>query len=322
VIHDVGGNQTCRQLATTETRWAIIVHVVSALTDDELDPRPIPGWHLPTDVSGLLEVLRETTSLGSTDAERIRSLSRLPAWRQVPGRLADELALAGLLEPASWHPTREVSNLIADNPWGSLPGSGDLVLDGDRAGALGYASWKVPSPWSGPAFTADILILLLNPGLAEDVDRGDLKNPAFRRMAWNQLSGTADFPWCKPEWIDSGGGRYWYRRLRHLIADSSAQAIASRVAVVEWVAYSSRDWVAPRAPLASQDFTQRVVQTAVSRGAAIVMIRGLRQWLSLVPELGQVRLIRTRSPRYSGLSPGNLDQVDYARLVDLLRRSP
>lgn len=212
-----------------------------------------------------------------------------------------------------------LESLVADNPWTALSTSGDLVLPGDRAGAEGYALWKTPVPWSGPAFAADVVMLLLNPGLDEEGDRRDQGYAAFRRMTREQLSGTAPFPWCSSQWGATGGGRYWEPRLRDLRHDSSPEAIATRFAVVEWVAYSSRSWVAPTALLESQLFTRRVVRHAISRGAAIVLGRGWRRWAWLVPELRDVPPIFLRSPRFVGPSRGNLNPDDYALILRRLQ---
>ena len=296
---------------------------MSALTDDQLDPRRLPlTWHFPTDLTGFLAILGRTPSFGQTDRERVGTLMSLPVWRVVPPGLASELEAAGLVESGWSARAAQTQELIADNPWQRLPEEGDLVLPGDEPAATGYALWKVPSPWSGPAFTADILILLLNPGLSEDADRADLEDPVFRRMMRLQLTGLEDLPWCQAQWEGTGAGRYWSPRLRDLIADSSRSAVAAKVAIVEWIAYSSRRWVAPRAILPSQAFTSRVLVEAIGRGAYIVLTRGRRLWISLVPELADARLITLRSPRYSGLSRGNLEAADYRSLIDLLGGAP
>lgn len=70
---------------------------MSALTDDELDPRPVPGWHLPTRLDEFLRVLRQTPTLGLNDHERVARFSETPAFRDIPDELRDDLRRAELL---------------------------------------------------------------------------------------------------------------------------------------------------------------------------------------------------------------------------------
>jgi hypothetical protein len=70
---------------------------MSALTDDELDPRPVPGWHLPTELVAFLAVLRQTPSLGRSDAARVEAFRRTPAFDEMPAALRDDLRRADLL---------------------------------------------------------------------------------------------------------------------------------------------------------------------------------------------------------------------------------
>ena len=81
-------------------RWLgrAILKGMSALTDkDELDPRPVAEWHWPTDLEGFLAVLRQPPPLGATDHERVLAFSRLPAFKNAPAGLVDDLRRAGLL---------------------------------------------------------------------------------------------------------------------------------------------------------------------------------------------------------------------------------
>lgn len=76
-----------------------ILRGMSALTDDELDPRPVPGWHLPTDLEGFLSVLRRSATLGSTDHTRVqRFIESSPAWKYAPAGLVDDLRRAELID--------------------------------------------------------------------------------------------------------------------------------------------------------------------------------------------------------------------------------
>lgn len=70
---------------------------MSALTDDELEPVRVPGWHLPTDLEGFLSFLRRSSALGTTDHARVEAFAQLPAFADMPEGLKDDLRRAELL---------------------------------------------------------------------------------------------------------------------------------------------------------------------------------------------------------------------------------
>ena len=81
-------------------RWRLgrMLRWMTALTDDELQPRPLPpGWYLPVDPERFLATLRQTPSFGSTDAERVAAFMALPAAEQMPDGLRDDLRRMELL---------------------------------------------------------------------------------------------------------------------------------------------------------------------------------------------------------------------------------
>lgn len=68
---------------------------VSALTEDELQAKPVAGWNLPNDLDELLALLRQTPSLGSTDRQRARTFLGLPAAEEMPEGLRRQLNEVG-----------------------------------------------------------------------------------------------------------------------------------------------------------------------------------------------------------------------------------
>lgn len=213
------------------------------------------------------------------------------------------------------------------NPWSATPAGPPYVLAEDAAGAGVYQLEKLPCPWSGPALTASVLMLMLNPGFSAEEDHRDLLDPRFLAMSRRQLNGVDPFPWLTPEWVTSGGGGYWNKRLRRLIEDlstnpaASRARIAERFATVDLIAYSSTSWIWPRAPLPSQAFTAQVMQSAMTRGAAIIVARSWNLWISLVPEMARYPgIIRLFNPQSPYLSPGNMTPEAYALILDRLRR--
>ncbi len=209
--------------------------------------------------------------------------------------------------------------LTRENPWVRTPGAPPYVLPGDATGAAPYRLEKIPSPWSGPAFTADVVMLLLNPGFGEQVDHQDLRDPEFVALCRAQLSGVDPFPWLLQRWSATGASGYWRPRLRHLCADVGDGAIAERFATIQWTAYASKTWEPPSAPIPSQEFTAEVVRAAIARDALIVVARSWAQWMALVPELTGAPVLRLRSPRSPFLTPGNVGDEGYRNVVKRLR---
>ena len=57
----------------------------SALTDPMIGPHvPLPGWHGPADLDGLLSMLRRSPGLGITDQDRLAAFLKLPAASDLP----------------------------------------------------------------------------------------------------------------------------------------------------------------------------------------------------------------------------------------------
>lgn len=99
-------------------------------------------------------------------------------------------------------------------------------------------------------------------------------------------------------------------KLRTLIAATSLEAVAARVFVAEIHGYHSMRF-SPKLRLPSQEYTRSLVVDALNRGAEIVVMRGLRHWLALVPELREVaELTVVRNVRNPTISPGNVATFD------------
>ncbi|MGZ5441498.1 MAG: hypothetical protein ACXW5U_07420 [Thermoanaerobaculia bacterium] len=106
------------------------------------------------------------------------------------------------------------------------------------------------------------------------------------------------------------------KKLRALIAATSLEAVAREVFVVEIYGYHSRRFSA-RLNVPSQEYTRSLVLAALTRAAGLVVMRGLRRRLALVPELRDVgALTVVRNARNPTISPGNLPNFD--RIVEVV----
>jgi hypothetical protein len=180
----------------------------------------------------------------------------------------------------------DLASLIAANPWPELPTDPPFVLPGDSVAPDLFHTELPPCPWSGPALTARVLLLMRNPSYVPSYRR-DLESNEFRRLYRAQLSGLAPFPWLDRRWAHSSdGGGYWTKLLRRVAEDVGPATVASAFATVQWSAYFSTTWPNGSAgPAASQAYAARVVRFAIDRGALVIICRARSDWLRLVPEL-------------------------------------
>ena len=84
--------------------------------------------------------------------------------------------------------------------------------------------------------------------------------------------------------------------------------------LVEYFPYRSSTW-RPVPELPSQRFGFSIVEKAIDEGKLIVVVRGRRYWLDAVPKLRQYDYIELRSPRSGHLTPNNMGQEEFDRLL-------
>ena len=113
----------------------------------------------------------------------------------------------------------------------------------------------LPVPYAGDLKKADIIILLLNPGLGASDYWGEFSVPAYRerieKTLRQDLSG-AEYPFCylDPEICWSGGFRYWEKKFHPLLSIIAKEKFngryldalrhfSTRLATVELVPYHS-----------------------------------------------------------------------------------
>ena len=164
----------------------------------------------------------------------------------------------------------------------------------------------VPEPYLGDP-NAPVVLLNMNPGYVDD-DRTVHLDRHFNNAARsNLLHGHASWPLylLDPSLPDSPGREWWRRKLSAVIAAlGSAEAVAASIFVAEVHGYHSKRFH-PSLRIPSQQYTFALVRAALKRRAHIVVMRGRRLWLHLLPELAEAPLITLRNPQNPTISPGN-----------------
>ena len=136
------------------------------------------------------------------------------------------------------------------NPWLDLPPEPPFVAPADarslarlRRLADDRSALKLdlpPQPWTGNPNTAEVFMLVLNPGFSPDdyVEFGNADYAEQWRLALSFQTRTP-FYFLDPAFSGTGGYRWWARRLRELIAEVGLEAVAQRVMCIEHFPYNS-----------------------------------------------------------------------------------
>lgn len=97
--------------------------------------------------------------------------------------------------------------------------------------------------------------------------------------------------------------------------------MASAILSIEFFPYRSDSFGCAHVRLPSQTYSFQLVESAIDRGAAIVIARGERYWFGAVPRLaGYKGRVRIRNPRSASLSLANMVDDGYGKLLGALDR--
>lgn len=213
------------------------------------------------------------------------------------------------------------------NPWKNLPKNPPYLAPCDKDMQLrdfyDLHLELLPQPFLGNPETANVLILLLNPGYTSSETTIELKSSSLQKAIRESLDPEKsrlffledDFDW-------TAGGRWWASKISSILnAGVSKEDIYRNLAVVEYFPYHSAEFnMKTDAPLPSQEYTFEAVRRAMARGATILLMRGDKWWLSAIPELADYpNKVKPNSARNAVLSEKNLGEENFAKIVNLLR---
>jgi hypothetical protein len=253
--------------------------------------------------------------------------------------------------------TETAKQLAADNPWLSIAQEIEdtgyenpnyAVHPEDRCIVEKYnasASEKhrlrlnlPPEPFQGNPLTAEVVILMLNPGFVErcNVDMynklGETDQRAFIKAKCATMS--MQDKWCVPtdEFMDNRmagiindiGENYWERKLRYVF-DAVPDA-NKKIAVINLLGYSSTKYrrIPKRAfdhgdPLLyTQVYTLRLVEWLMKQGKVLI-IRS-KKWLEVIRLEGYEKSVLLKSPLNPTVSPGNCKEGDWEKIITALTK--
>ena len=168
-----------------------------------------------------------------------------------------------------------------------------------------------PSPFEGNINTAPVVLLLANPS-SKDV--GEKKDHRAPDVDWplHGLGPNASLPLH----------RWWSMRLRQLqlATKCDMQAISRSVAAVQINPWASMSYY-PGLKLDSRYLQFLFVQSAMARGAILILMRAKAEWSDCPGLLEYEHLFETINKRCSYISPGNIEAGAWSRIVSAVVRS-
>lgn len=151
-----------------------------------------------------------------------------------------------------------------------------------------------PCPHEGNINSSPIVLLLANPGFDDNSSVDDHK---FYIDGW-PLAGLH-------ETAPSGMKDWWRPRLRVLCERYGHQYISTKVAALQVNPWASTQFDSDL-NLPSQGKMLEIAETAVQRGAILIMMRAAKFWLKSDVLRNHPLLYTTKSPRCSYLTEANL----------------
>lgn len=208
------------------------------------------------------------------------------------------------------------------NPWLDLPPEAPYVLPIDQASLIGRQDLQLealPIPYLGDPSRAKLVILLLNPGTADDAEVRSAYTANQNRLGLTFESKYPFWP-LDPEVAGTRAQTWWAPRLRAISAEVGIEVLRRHLMCIQFFPYHSRTFAAGNIRLPSQSFTVHLVRDAIQRECGIVIARGRDIWSRLVPEIAAYEhLYELANPRAVYLTPRNIRSNGFHALVRHLR---
>lgn len=185
----------------------------------------------------------------------------------------------------------------------------------------------VPVPYAGDLSKADIVILLLNPGLSYTDYYGDLGQLNYREARYKNLrqdfSDTSyPFLWLNPDFCWHSGFMWWEEKLRpilRLLAEQkykssylkALQALSRRVCMVELVPYHSSNTPSGRlirelpSATAARQYVQQVVVPEAQTGKKLLIVTRQAKIWGITQNANNIVVYDRHEARGASMSPNS-----------------
>jgi hypothetical protein len=182
-----------------------------------------------------------------------------------------------------------------------------------------YSDVLLPDPYIG-SLNSKLMLLALNPGLS-DSDFDVHKNTNYIEHHWKNINQTElDYPfyYLNPK-LDCPGTHWWHNKLKWIIQDLNLKNVANNICCLQLTPYHSVRFKRNPKQLHTQSFIAHTLKEHIKKGYPIVIMRSKKLWVELVPELGTYQnAFLLRNPRNPTLSPNNIGDENYLKLLEIL----
>ena len=200
------------------------------------------------------------------------------------------------------------------NPWRKLCKEGPYILEEDRDTVSYYnekakGNYKIiedvmPVPFVGSVLDSEIVILMSNPKY-NDTTR-ELENNEYKEKLIKIFNHECvEYPFFCLDPDIQVGKDYWISKLKGLLFFyKNSTHTSNKASNIILPPYTTREFK-PLKDLPSQKYSAYLVKKAIERKAFIIVARGKRYWLQLVPELNNYNYFTLNSWRSPSISIKN-----------------
>lgn len=189
-----------------------------------------------------------------------------------------------------------------------------------------------PEPWSANILEAKVVILSLNPGYIDYLNR-DLANMFSENYA-EQITEDKCSILCMNPQRESLASRilgdcYWYKALMHIGVDAyeeqNWEKVLDDVAVIQCCAYASKSKSLPKKMLPSQEYSIKIIRfLAEYTNTRFLLMRAESEWKKFlgkdfIESLGN-RWIVSEHYRNQSISEKNIGSEQYRMIIEALHQ--
>lgn len=195
-----------------------------------------------------------------------------------------------------------------ENPWLKIPLEAPYVLEIDREGIERYNAGiaaldrkidtsLIPEPFIGNPSSAKLVLLNLNPGIAE-VDAKAHSRPDFRTaMRLNLCHESQEYPFypLDPRLSETPCAQWWLRKTRRLVEECGREIVAKGLLAIEWFPYHSKKAGLPKRLLCeSQRYSWQLAVEMFEKRKCMVLMRSRDHWAVCDERLHELKLPNSR----------------------------
>jgi len=166
-----------------------------------------------------------------------------------------------------------------------------------------------PCPYEGDIASAPIVLLLANPGFDKT---STLQDHTFEHNGWPFAGLHPDAPKGVRDWLE--------KRLLGLIKEFGAQHVSQSIAALQITPWASKKFDSDLR-LPSREQMLKLAEDATARGALIIVMRAEKLW-DQDERVAHGRWLKTKNPRCSYVSMGNLGEDGWRSVLKTMRSNP